>query len=426
MRGRLQQQLRMPPRGRSGAWLFALGIALVLAIQPIWPDRTAVAVAAAIAVTLVAAARWQLRWTPVIVLVACAIVLRLAVMEREASDVSDVTSAAIQTVLNGNNPYGFGYVVSRPPWAPFPYGPVALLWYLPVFRDPAMIEFLVSIALILFFGVRAANGRPVGLAIFATAPPLVLAAMDGSNDTSAGLLILAALVVAAKRPLIGAVLLAVAVAFKPYAFAWLPPLVIWAGLPTLVAFGIASLVVWAPVLVAWGPSSYLRSLSLAHEVHLRQSYWSLAAVLEPFLPGGAGRVLETARYFVAGAVAVLGGLRVRSIDGVIIVGTVVFLIAQFGGYFGSYVYLAAIAPILCWRIDDWLRRGLPEVVRAYAEVPDVARRLRRPAVAAATRSSAAATRSSAAPVRAVHAAHSAHAVHEPRLRPGRPTRNPAS
>src|SRR5688500_841429 len=173
----------MPPRGRSSAWLLALGIALVLAVQPIWPDRTAVAVAAAIALTLVASARWQLRWLPVVVLVGCAIALRLAVFEPEASDVSDVTSSAISIMLTGDNPYGFGYVVSRPAWAPFPYGPVALLWYLPLYRDPAMIEFIVSIALTLYFGVRAANGRPVGLAIFALAPPLVLATVDGSNDT---------------------------------------------------------------------------------------------------------------------------------------------------------------------------------------------------------------------------------------------------
>ena len=52
-------------------------------------------------------------------------------------------------------------------------------------------------------------------------------------------------------------------------------------------------------------------------------------------------------------------------DGVIVVGTLVFLIAQFAGYFGSYVYLGAVAPILCWRVDDWLRRALPEIVHAY-------------------------------------------------------------
>ena len=409
----MTRYLRMPPRGRSSAWLLALGIALVLAVQPIWPDRTAVAVTAAIALTLVAAARWQLRWLPVIVLVLCGIALRLAVFTTESSDVSDVTTVAINTMLNGGNPYGVGYIVSRPTGAPFPYGPVALLWYLPFFRDPAMIEFIISTALMLYFGVRAAAGRPVGLVIFALAPPLVLATVDGSNDTSAGLMILAALVVAARRPAMGAVLLAVAVAFKPYAVAWLPPLVLWAGLSTLVAFAVASLVAWSPVLLAWGPSSYLRSLSMAHEVHLRQAYWSLAAILDGIMPGAGLRALETIRYFLSAAVAVIGGLRVRSIDGVIIVGTVVFLIAQFGGYFGSYVYLAAVAPILCWRVDDWLRRGLPELTRAYAEVPDITRRFRRPA---ATTSASLPT---VAPSRALHPDH-------PRQeRSGRPTRNPA-
>jgi hypothetical protein len=355
----------------------ALGVGLVLAFQPIWSDRVAIAVAGAIGLTLVAAARWQLRWLPVVVLVLCAIALRLSVIDREASDVADVTGFAILSALADGNPYGVGYYISRPPGAAFPYGPVALLWYFPVWRDPAMLEFLVSVALTCYFGVRAANGRPIGLAIFALAPPLVLAAMDGSNDTSAGLFILAALAVGAKRPIIGAALLAVAVAFKPYAIAWLPALVAWAGLPTLVAFAGASLAAWSPVLLVWGADSYLRSLAMAQETHVRQSYWSLAAIWDGLVPGAAPRALETIRYFLAGSVAILGALRVRSIDGVIVVGTLAFFIAQFGGYFGSYVYIAAVAPVLCWRVDDWLRMGLPELVRAYGQTPVLGGRLRR-------------------------------------------------
>src|SRR5438132_875551 len=135
----MKQLLRMPPRGRSGAWLIALGIALVLAVQPIWPDRTAVGVVGAIGLTLLAAMRWRLRW------------------------------------------------------------------------------------------------------------PLVLASVDGSNDTSAGLLILLSLAVAARRPAAGAAFLAVAVAFKPYAIAWIVPLVAWAGLPSAAAFLGASAIAWSPV-----------------------------------------------------------------------------------------------------------------------------------------------------------------------------------
>jgi hypothetical protein len=279
-----------------------------------------------------------------------------------------------------------------------------------------MLEFLVSVALTCYFGVRAANGRPIGLALFALAPPLVLAAMDGSNDTSAGLFILAALAVGAKRPMIGAVLLAVAVAFKPYAIAWLPALVAFAGLPSLIAFAGASLVAWSPVLLVWGVDSYLRSLAMAQETHLRQSYWSLAAIWDGIVPGAAPRALETIRYFLAGSVAILGAFRVRSIDGVIVVGTLAFVIAQFGGYFGSYVYIAAVAPVLCWRVDDWLRMGLPELVRTYGQAPAIGQRLRRPHLAPEpVRAGEAVTHRVVSPIRA-----------EARGRRSRPSRNPTS
>jgi hypothetical protein len=407
--------LRVPPRGRDDHWLLALGIALVLAVQPIWPDRTAIGVTGAIALTLVAATRWQLRWLPVIVLVGCAIALRLSVINQEASDVADVTRTAITTMLFGGDPYGIGYITSRPAGASFPYGPVALAWYLPSVQDPRLIELIVSIVLTLAFGVRAAMGRPVGLVLFALMPPLVLASVDGSNDTSAGLLILAALVVAGHRPVLGAALLAVAVAFKPYAFAWVPPLILWAGLPSLVAFAGASIVAWSPVLFVWGPGSYLRSLALAQETHLRQAYWSLGAILDGVLPGAAARALETIRYFVAGAIAVLGGRRLQSIDGVVVVGAIAFAVAQFGGYFGSYVYLAGVAPILCWRVDDWLARGLPALARAYGQVEESPHRTRRPAAAPV----AARLGGAAWPARALHPTHST------RARLARPTRDTA-
>ena len=352
----------------------ALAIGLVLAIQPMWFDRVAIAVAGAIGLTLVAAARWQLKWLPVVVLVLCGISLRLSVVGREASDVSDVTSMAITMMSAGFDPYGIGYMVSRPMGAAFPYGPVALLWYLPFRSDPAMLELLVSVGLLCYFGMRAANGRPIGLVVMALAPPLVLAAMDGSNDTSAGLFILLAIALGVRRPALGAAALAVAVAFKPYAVAWVPAFLVWAGLPALLAFIGASLVAWGPVLFHWGVESYLRSLAIAQQTHMRQAYWSFAAILDGILPGSAPRALETIRYVVAGGVAVIGARLARSMDGVIVVGALAFVLAQFGGYFGSYVYLAAVAPVLCWRVDDWLRMGLPELQRAYGRAEVLGRR----------------------------------------------------
>ena len=377
-RHRIARFLRIPPRGRSGDWLVALAIALVLAIQPIWPDRTAIGVSGLIGVTLLAATRWKLRWIPVLVLVACAIALRGAMFGHYVSDVADVTRAAIGYSMGGGNPYGFGYFESRPMGAPFPYGPINLYWYALFSFDPTVLELAVSLGIVAMLAIRALNGRPVGLAIYAVAPPLVLATTDGSNDTSAGLLILAALVVAARRPKLGAALLAVAVSFKPYAIAWLPPLVAFAGVSSLLVFLVTSVAAWAPVIWPWGIGSYMRSLSMAQQTHLREAYWSLGAIVDSFAPDAVARALETVRYFVAGLLAIYGSARIRTMDGVIVVGTLVFLIAQFAGYFGSFVYLAAIAPILCWRVDDWLHRVLPEVAHAY-EV-SVAARLRPAAV----------------------------------------------
>jgi hypothetical protein len=404
----------MPPRGRSGPWLVALAIGLVLGFQPIWPDNWGIGVTIVVGLTLAASARWQLRWVPVFAIILCGVGLRWAMSNAESSDVADVTTAAIRTMLRGWDPYGIGYIASRPVGASFPYGPVALLWYLPIFRDPTQIESLVSLGLMGFFGVRAAQGRPLGLVVFALAPPLVLASVDGSNDTSAGLLILVALALAAKRPVLGAAALAVAVAFKPYALAWLPPLALWAGLPAVAAFAAASLVAWSPVLFVWGADKYLKSLVMAQQTHLRAAYWSVASVWNAFDPGTAPRALETIRYFLSGAVAVFGGMRVRSIDGVIVVGTVAFMIAQFGGYFGSYVYIAAVAPVLCWRLDDWLRMILPELMRAYGDVPAFGRRLRRAAAPSAP------LRPTPTPA-TTRMASAIHAI--PRSRGSRPSRN---
>ena len=339
-----------------------------------WFDRVAVAVAGALGLTLIASARWQLKWLPVVVLVLSGIALRLSVLGQEASDVSDVTRNAIQMMGAGFDPYGIGYMTSRPMGAAFPYGPVALLWYLPFRQDPALLEFIISVGLLCYFGVRAANGRPIGLVVMALAPPLVLAAMDGSNDTSAGLMILVAIALGVRRPMLGAAALAVAVAFKPYAVAWVPAFLVWAGLPAVLAFVGASLVAWGPVLFHWGVESYLKSLAMAQQTHMRQAYWSVAAILDGILPGAAPRALETIRYVVAGGVAVVGARFARSMDGVIVVGTLAFVLAQFGGYWGSYVYLAAVAPVLCWRVDDWLRMGLPELQRAYGHAEILGRR----------------------------------------------------
>jgi len=41
-------------------------------------------------------------------------------------------------------------------------------------------------------------------------------------------------------------------------------------------------------------------------------------------------------------------------DAVILAGTATFVVTLYAGYWATFAYLAAIAPILCWRVDDWV------------------------------------------------------------------------
>lgn len=346
----------------------AYGLGLILAIQPSDAGAMRLAVIAGLFLVFLVTSRVKLGWWGILGLVVAGIALRLGVDNHRASDVLDVTGDAVRQVLLGMNPYGHGYEISRPPGAPFPYGPIALLWYAPAVGDPRELELFVSCLIIAMFAVR---GRPVGLAAYAMAPTVILTAADGSNDTSAGLLLLVALIVAAKRPRLGGALLAIAVAFKPYALAWAPALFAYGGIGSFLAFGLTSAGIWLPAFWVWGADNYLISLHGADLAH-RQTYWSVGvlyeAITQHFAPHA---VLDQIRLIVAGGVTVIGLFMAKSIDRVIVIGTVVFVIMMFGGFWGSYAYIGAIAPIICWRLDDWLRVPAPDFVKDKPWAPAV-------------------------------------------------------
>jgi hypothetical protein len=207
----------------------------------------------------------------------------------------------------------------------------------------------------------AVRGRPLGLAVYAVTPAFIVAAADGSNDTTAGLLLLVSLLVALRVPVAGAVLLALTMAFKPYALAWLPGLIAYAGaVGPLVAFLVASALVWLPALVAWGPDQLLWSFRKADELHA-QPYYSLAYGLDSqsLVPR---EVWQALRVGTGVLLAVLSLLMVRSATSFILMGTLVFAATLFLGWWGTFAYLAAVAPILCWHLDDWLGLGRQRVV----------------------------------------------------------------
>jgi hypothetical protein len=334
-------------------------LALLVAALLVTPAGTPRPQTVAVFLLLIPLAAVSLRWraAPVVILslAAFGLYLRFQLFGTGFSGVLDTTMAAIGRFLAGGNPYGFGYDIPSAPGLPFPYGPLTLLWYLP-FRgaDPRRLELAVAVGILVVLALR---GRPIGLAVYALAATLVSTSSDGSNDTSAGLFLLVALLVAQRAVLPGGALLAIASAFKPHLAAWLPALVWFGGLPAAAGFAGGFLATWGPALLAWGPASILESIRLAGAIH-STSFYSLGAVLEL----ATGRRLSAEDVdrirFPAGAIAALVTTPfVRSGATLVIAGTIVFLVTLFAAYWSTFAYFAAIAPVLCWHLDDWLGLG---------------------------------------------------------------------
>jgi hypothetical protein len=307
--------------------------------------------AVVIVALLVASARWRVGGLAILVLLGVGIALRLQPASG-FSDVLVVTEAAIREMLAGGNPYGHGFEASVPPGAPYAYGPLALVWYLPSLDDPRSLELVADGIVLVALAVR---GHPLGLAIFATMPALIATVADGSNDHSAGLILLVALLAAVRWPVGGAVLLAVATAFKPYALAWLPGLVGYAGaIGPLLGFAAASIALWAVPTLTWGVEAMLWSFRRADAVHA-QPYYSLAYALGgEWLPQPAWQGLRLAAGLL---LSVLSLPWARTAAAFVLLGSLVFATTLFLGWWGTFAYFAAVAPILCWHLDGWLGLG---------------------------------------------------------------------
>lgn len=343
---------RPDPAHAWPTWLALLVAAALLA----WtgtPPTMVVACLFVVVATLLSSLRFAIEPVVLLVLMGVGLALRAAAVGGGWSDVMLVTDAAIRTMLAGGSPYGVGYPESIPPGAPFAYGPIALLWYLPAQGGPGRLETLLTMLIVVLLAIR---GRPLGLCLYATLPPLLITATDGSNDTSAGVLILIALLVAQRAPIAGGALLAVAAAFKPYAIAWLLPLLAYGGVVgPLGAFLVGSALAWGWAIIAWGPRSIVDSLSQAEGVHA-VPYYSLAWVAQDLvrMPEAAWSAM---RYGLGLAISILGWLEVRTARSFVVMGCAVFVVTLFAGWWSSFAYLAALAPVVCWHLDDWLGLG---------------------------------------------------------------------
>ena len=185
-------------------------------------------------------------------LVMCdSLILMLALNGEGTADQLMLGRAALESVLAGENPYRVYDLGTHS--NPFAYGPLAMLTA--IVGEP--LELMSAVAIL---GVLALSGAWITFGVVAALPIFVTYVLAGINDYTPTLLLMIALVVMRSQPMRGLLVMAVAVALKPYALAWVIPAVGFAGIMAGVWFLIASLVMWAPVLLVWGPASYVAAV----------------------------------------------------------------------------------------------------------------------------------------------------------------------
>ena len=297
-----------------------------------------------LATTTLVSVRYRIGPVALLILFAVGIELRYAQFGVGFSDVPQTIRATIDGLAHGANPYL--PVAGRPP---FPYGPLALVWYAP-FSDPRLQEFALSI---LTLSVLAFRGQPLGLALWATLPVAVNLASDGSNDHTAAVLLLVALLVLERMPRAGALLMGVAAGFKIYALAWLPPIFIWAGAGALVAGLAGAAVVWLPAVVLWGPGNILASFQAADAVH-KMPYFSLGELLARQKFDLPRQTLDMFRLAAGALTAVVVAPMARTHKGVVVAGMAIYFVTLYAGYWSTPAYLIPPLLVLCWYLDLWL------------------------------------------------------------------------
>jgi hypothetical protein len=273
-------------------------------------------------------------------LIVAATILRLSWIGASSSDPIEISQLAAGRAFAGQNPYdGFVYAFGQP----YPYGPLGLLSNL----GGIPLELIATIATsALLVWARAW----MTLALFNAWPQFIYMAAIGNNDFSVGFVLVLALVVLRYRPRLGMVLLAAAIAIKPYAGAWAIPAAGYAGLVPAMIGGAASLLLWSPVLLIWGVPSYLRSVIVSDQLRSMEGslypswafgdVWLFRMLVVPFS---------------------LAGLWLRSWPAMALLGTAGFV--AFLGFSGwaHAGYVAVVLPVIGLTLE-WRPRDLPKTV----------------------------------------------------------------
>jgi hypothetical protein len=235
------------------------------------------------------------------------------------SDVLPATNEAVRVLLAGHNPYAHVYASTIPPGAVFAYPPGEIAFYalahlcgVPIARVEHFSSVFVLLAIVALVPLAGEGIAAVALGVVALSGDLAVRTGDGSNDTSASLVVIAAAAAlawslatrgAAARALwfASAIGFGWAIAFKEYAL----PIVVFVALflwrrDARHARGwLATVAVTVAVFVvpffAWNPAGFITNVGGAYLYHpdaYGRNLWhdglgtwpALAAVLRPLIP----------------------------------------------------------------------------------------------------------------------------------------------
>lgn len=269
-----------------------------------------------------------------VVLALGSLILRIAYVGWSETDPLELSRLASIRAMSGENPY-LGIYANG---SPYSYGPVGLITY----RLGILGEVLGTIGTsILLIRTKAW----MTLAFFGAWPLFLYSSVSGNNDYSVGFVLLLGLVVMRTRPMIGMVVLATAIAIKPYAAAWLMPAIGYAGLTAAAAAVATSLVLWSPVLVLWGVPSFLDAVRKVDDIRQLQV---------GRFPSWAFADLPLLRYLIVPFS--LAGLIWRRWTAMALLGAAGFLVFLGFSPWAHHAYLAVVIPVvgiaLEWRPSD--------------------------------------------------------------------------
>jgi hypothetical protein len=60
------------------------------------------------------------------------------------------------------------------------------------------------------------------------------------------------------------------------------------------------------------------------------------------------------RFLLGGLAALLAAPFCRTWTAAVVCGAVIYLVTLYTGYWATFSYLAALAPVVCWHLDEWL------------------------------------------------------------------------